>query len=331
MRINKPLSQESRILVSVAGSAFNAHLSRKHCVCAANSAFVVHSQQMRGIDMDKRDIAEVFRERLALVASRAGLNLSQLAEGIALDRSALSQMLSGRTTRLPRAETLLRLAARHNVSLDWLLGLSQDEALTAELAPAFALEQAGPDGDDPLLARWHSEAAGTKIRYVPSALPDLLRNEEIIAFDAKRTGVRVEAGLSEMQLRVDYNRRPETDMEVCMPRQTMEAFANGDGYWADLPKAARLRQLEHMARLIDDLYPTFRLFLFDGGATFSAPFTVFGPRRAAIYLGDAYLVLNARDAVASLARRFDQLVRMAVIHAHEAPGWCRELALKTHA
>jgi transcriptional regulator with XRE-family HTH domain len=275
--------------------------------------------------MNKYEIAEIFRGRLLLLSQRSGLNLSQMAAGIGLDRSALSQMLSGQTLRLPRAETLMRIAQRHSVSLDWLMGLSEDEALTAALTPAFEIEQASADGDDPLLARWHSEAAGTKIRYVPSNLPDLLRTEEVIAFDVRRMGSRLETEISEARTRVAYNRLPETDMEVVMPLQTLEQFAKGEGIWTGLDPAIRKRQLQHMAKLSDELYPTFRLLLFDGVKNYSSPFTVFGPRRASVYLGEAYLVLNAKDAVASLARRFDNLVREAVVHAHEIPAHSHEL------
>jgi transcriptional regulator with XRE-family HTH domain len=275
--------------------------------------------------MHKNQISEILRGRLILLSQRSGLNLSQMAVGIGLDRSALSQMLSGQTLRLPRAETLMRIAQRHSVSLDWLMGLSEDEALSAALTPAFEIEQTRPDGDDPLLARWHSEAAGTKIRYVPAALPDLLRTEDVITFDARRMGSRLETEISEARTRVAYNRQPETDMEVVMPLQTLQQFAKGEGIWAGLDASVRSHQLRHMGKLIDELYPTFRLFLFDGVKNYSAPFTVFGPRRASVYLGEAYLVLNAKDAVASLARRFDHLVRQAVVHAHEVPDYCEKL------
>jgi transcriptional regulator with XRE-family HTH domain len=268
--------------------------------------------------MDKRDLSAVFRQRLATLAERSGENLSRFAAGVGLDRSALSQIMSGDTTRLPRAETLIRIARRHDVSLDWLMGLSEDETLTAALSPSLQIEQASADGYDPLLAQWHAEAAGTKIRYVPSGLPDLMRTDEVAAFDALRFGLRTDSEISGTHERVDYNRRPETDTEVCLPMQTLAFFARGEGVWSGLPQAARRRQLQHMSALADELYPTFRLFLFDARRHFSAPFTVFGTRRAAVYLGDRYLVLNSREAVAEMARRFDHLVRSAVVHAHEA-------------
>lgn len=278
--------------------------------------------------MNKIQISEVFRGRLLLLSQRSGLNLSKLALGIGIDRSALSQMLTGQTLRLPRAETLIRIAQQYQVSLDWLLGLSEDEAITSALTPAFEIERASADGNDPLLARWHFEATGTKIRYIPTTLPDLLRTEEIIAFDSRRTGNLLETEMSEMRFRIEYNRQSETDMEVAMPLQSVEQFAKGESFWQGLDQNIRSRQLLHMAKLADELYPTFRLFMFDGSKDFSAPFTVFGPRRAAVYLGDSYLVLNSKDAITSLAKRFDHLVRQAVVHAHETPAFFKGLATK---
>ena len=117
--------------------------------------------------MDKRDLSTIFRERLKLLLTRSDLNQSAFATAVGIDRSALSQLLSGASTRLPRAETLLNIAAEFKVSLDWLLGLSQDEGVTGEIRESLEIEEA-PDGfDRTLLAKWHAEAVGTKIRYVP--------------------------------------------------------------------------------------------------------------------------------------------------------------------
>ena len=81
-----------------------------------------------------------------------------------------------------------------------------------------------------------------------------------------------------------------------------------------------------MAHLLDDLYPTFRLFLYDGRMRYSVPYTIFGSIRAAIYAGDMYLVLNATQPVRSLTRHFDNLIRAAEINAHESAGFARTLA-----
>lgn len=276
---------------------------------------------------DKRDIVRDFRERLQRLHARSGLNRSQFAQTVGVDRSALTHMLDGDSSRLPRAETLMRMASAHGVSLDWLLGLSADDAVSTAIKPALALEEVQNGGGETLLNSWHREAAGTKIRYVPTTVPDLLRTHAVIAHETRQYKRDLESQVGEMIARIDYNRRPETDMEVCMPVQTLEALADGSGIWRDLPRDVRAEQLAHMARLIDDLYPTFRLYLFDGQAQFSVPYTVFGPMRAAVYAGDMYLVLNAREAVATMTRHFDNLIRAATVQAHEVADHLRQLAV----
>ncbi|RUM99656.1 XRE family transcriptional regulator [Pseudaminobacter arsenicus] len=276
--------------------------------------------------MDKRDLSGLFRERLKTLLQRSGQNQSAFAASVGIDRSALSQLLSDATTRLPRAETLMTIAAEHKVSLDWLLGLSQDEGLTGEIRASLEIEE-GPGGfDRTLLAKWHAEAAGSKIRYVPAGIPDLLRTETLVAYEADIANRNRRAQAIETQYRIDYSRRPETDMEVCMPRHTLEIFARGLGVWDGLTEQQRRAQLNHMARLLDDLYPTFRLFLYDGRARYSIPYTIFGPYRAAIYVGDMYLVLNATAPIRTLTRHFDNLIRGADINAHEAADFARKLA-----
>jgi transcriptional regulator with XRE-family HTH domain len=276
--------------------------------------------------MDKRDLSGVFRDRLEILLRRSGENRSAFAAGVGIDRSALSQLLSGASTRLPRAETLLAIAERHHVSLDWLLGLSQDEGLSAEIRPTLELEESSGGAGSTLLARWHAEAAGTKIRYVPAGIPDLLRTHEVIEYEAGITNRDRDTEFDETQYRIDYNRRPETDMEVCMPIHTLEIFTKGNGIWSGLGPAARRRQLIHMARLLDDLYPSFRLYLYDGRGRYSIPYTIFGQIRAAIYVGEMYMVLNATEPVHILTRHFDNLIRAAVVNAHEAADHARKLA-----
>ncbi|MBR7513197.1 helix-turn-helix transcriptional regulator, partial [Mycobacterium tuberculosis] len=77
--------------------------------------------------------------------NRSGDNQSSFAAAVGIDRSALSQLLSGQSTRLPRVETLLNIAERYAVSLDWLLGLSQDEGIIGELRASMEIEE-GVDG-----------------------------------------------------------------------------------------------------------------------------------------------------------------------------------------
>lgn len=278
--------------------------------------------------MDKRDLSGLFRERLKTLLLRSGRNQSAFAESVGIDRSALSQLLSGASTRLPRAETLLNIAEHHKVSLDWLLGLSQDEGLTAEIRASLEIEEAPGGFDRTLLAKWHSEAAGTKIRYVPAGIPDLLRTEALIGYESEITEKNRASQAGETQYRIDYSRRPETDMEVCMPRHTLEIFALGLGVWDRFSEKDRKAQLRHMAELLGDLYPTFRLYLYDGRKRYSVPYTIFGSLRAAIYVGEMYLVLNALQPIRTLTRHFDNLVRAAEVNAHEAADFAAGLASK---
>ncbi|GAA4115714.1 helix-turn-helix domain-containing protein [Aminobacter aganoensis] len=277
--------------------------------------------------MDKRDLSGIFRDRLKSLVQRSGLNQSAFAASVGIDRSALSQLLSGATIRLPRAETLLTIASAHRVSLDWLLGLSQDEGVTGEIRESLEIEEASGGFERTLIAKWHAEAAGTKIRYVPAGIPDLLRTEALVDYEADISNKNREVQAGETQYRIDYNRRPETDMEVCMPRHTLEIFARGLGVWSGFPETDRKQQLRHMADLLDDLYPTFRLFLYDGRMRYSVPYTIFGHSRAAIYVGDMYLVLYATDPIRTLTRHFDNLIRAADINAHETAAFARRLAV----
>jgi transcriptional regulator with XRE-family HTH domain len=276
--------------------------------------------------MDKRDLSTVFRDRLALLLARHGRNQSSFAASVGIDRSALSQLLSGQSTRLPRAETLLNIAETYGVSLDWLMGQSQDEGLASEIRESLEIEEGTGGFDHTLLAAWHAEAAGTKVRYVPAGIPDLLRTDAVIAYEAGITRRSRENQIDEKEYRIGYNRRPETDMEVCMPRHMLEIFAKGNGIWSGLSAADRREQLDHMSTLIDDLYPGFRLYLYDGRQRYSIPYTIFGQIRAAIFVGDMYLVLNAVTPIQKLTRHFDNLIRAAEINAHETAEYCRNLA-----
>ena len=106
-------------------------------------------------------------------------------------------------------------------------------------------------------------------------------------------------------------------MECCSSTQAITSFARGEGIWSRLGAAARRDQLDRMIQLVDELYPTFRWFLFDGSKRYAAPVTVFGAQRAALYLGRLYLVLTSSEHVRTLSRHFDSLVRDA---EHQATG-----------
>ncbi len=267
--------------------------------------------------MDRREIVEVFRERLGEVIDRSGLSRSAFAGEIGHDRSTLSQLLSPEHVRLPRAETIAAIAEHAQVSVDWLLGLSQDGQLGADMLPQaleLEIEPGGSSPADERLKRWHAEAAGYKIRYVPSSLPDLLKSEAVIRYEFQTQDSRLpKVRMEEAERRLAYSRRPETDMEVCSSAQSLEGFARGEGIWSGVSVEDRRDQIDRMIRTLDELYPTLRWFLFDGLKSYCAPMTIFGPLRAAVYIGDMYLVLNSTEHIRELTYHFDNLIRAAVV------------------
>ena len=269
--------------------------------------------------MDRRETVEVFKDRLAELIRRSGISRAAFAARSGLDRSTLSQLLAPGNTRLPRAETLAAIAQRESVALDWLLGLSQEDYLGPGILP-ISLEVAHePDAPvDQRLAAWHAEAAGYKIRYVPTTLPDLLKTPEVVDFEFEAQGRSVrDIQIDQGAARLAYVRRPDTDIEACCSIQSVEAFARGHDLWQRLPRDIRLAQLRHMIDLLDELYPTFRWFLFDGLQKFAAPYTIFGPMRGAVYMGGMYFVLNSTEHLRVLTRHFEDLIRAAVVQPPE--------------
>ena len=277
--------------------------------------------------MNRRETVEVFRERLGEVIERSGLTRSAFAKQIGLDRSTLSQLLASETVRLPRADTIATIAATQQVSVDWLLGLSQEGHLGPNVisqAPEIA-QGAGSPADE-RLQRWHAEAAGYKIRYVPSTLPDLLKLETVIQYEYGAQGsVMPQVHQDMAEKRLAYSRRPETDMEVCTSFQSVEEFARGEGIWRDLPLEVRREQLHWMTALADELYPTFRWFLFNGLQEYCVPVTIFGPKRAAVYFGGMYFVFSSTEHIRAMTQHFDGLIRAAVVQPREVPGFLSTL------
>ena len=277
--------------------------------------------------MKRRQTVEVFRERLNEVIARSGLSRAAFAARAGLDRSTLSQLLSPGNERLPRTETIAAIAAREQVSVDWLLGISQEGRLEAGvLAKVLEIESGAGAPSDARLARWRAEAAGYKIRYVPTTLPDLLKTEDVIryeysAYEAAMPKVRLE----QAEEGLAYLRKPETDSEVCSSLQSLRSFALGQDIWGGLALASRIAQLEAAAALADELYPSFRWFLFDGLQRYSVPLTIFGPKRAAIYLGDMYFVFNSTEHIRVLTQHFDDLIRGAVVQPPDVIALLGEL------
>ncbi len=278
--------------------------------------------------VDRRTMLRTFRSRLADVVRASGLTVSRFASETGLDRSTLTQLLAAENRRLPRIETLTAVAATHQVSIDWLIGLSESGPMQAEMMAeqaSFALEARAPN--DERLIGWFAEAAGYKIRYVPSTVPDLLKTEAVFHHELGQWATaRPEQKIETAAVRLAWTRDHGSDMECCSSIQSIDGLARGEGIWHDLPAAARRDQLTRMAALVDELYPTFRWFLFDGLQRFSVPVTIFGPQRASLYLGQMYLVLTSSDHVRTLTGHFDELIRGAVVQPPDVAAHIARLA-----
>ena len=282
---------------------------------------------MEGADSNhRRGVLEIFRDRLSALIAASGMNRSAFAAAAQIDRSTLSQLLSETNRRLPRVETLTAIAARHQVSIDWLLGLTNTESMRAEwMNEQMSFETDALAPNDERLIAWLREAVGYKIRYVPSTLPDLLKTEEVIRYEmhdyvTARPEQKIETALACLT----WTRSPDTELECCASVQSVEAFARGGGIWRQLPRRERLAQLDRMSDLCADLYPTLRWFLFDGRERYAAPVTIFGQQRAALYLGQMYLVLTSAEHVRTLTRQFDGLIRGAVVQPPDVPAFLAE-------
>lgn len=103
-------------------------------------------------------------------------------------------------------------------------------------------------------------------------------------------------------------------------------FARGEGAWRHLPARDRRRQLEHMAGEVDRLYPSYRWFLFDVREAFAAPYTVFGQRRAALYIGAMFFVFTSSEHIRELTGHFDALIRLARVQPNETSAFIARLA-----
>ncbi len=277
--------------------------------------------------LDKRARAALFRTRLQQAAQTAGISQAALARAVGVNRSTLSQLISGEETRLPNAQLAAECAAALGVSADWLLGLTERPERAADLLAASMLMTEAPRAliDEQIFA-WHREAAGYKIRHVPATLPDMLKTHTILRWEYEpHLGVTVDQAIGATEDRLSWMRSAGSDYEIAMPLHEVEAFARAEGYYRGLPAAARREQIDWLISVHDQLYPGLRLFLFDARRVFSSPITVFGPLLAVLYLGRNYLAFRDVDRVRSFTQHFDWLVREAELPTRDVPRLLAEL------
>lgn len=281
--------------------------------------------------MKKQEIVGIFRKRLLESMQTRGLNQSALSRETGVDRSTLSQLLAEENLRMPRADTVASLARSLQVSTDWLLGLSQDSRFGAEiLRQSFEVAPHEQSPADDNLKRWYEEAEGLKIRYVPVQLPDVVKTDQVLEYEYGEVAERpVSRAKGQARYHLNFSRGPDNDLEICMPLQNLLGFCRGEGLWRDLGREARAEQIDAMLETLEELYPSVRLYLYDSRKRYSVPYTIFGARRAAVYVGQMYFAFTTTEYVRVLVRHFDNLVRNAEVHAHEAVDFLKSQAISS--
>ena len=277
---------------------------------------------------DKRDRAELFRRRLLHAMRINDITQSALARAISVDRSTVSQLLSGEGARLPNAQVVGECAASLGVSADWLLGLSErPESADDVVANALAVTQAPRALVDEQIFDWHREAAGYKIRHVPAGMPDLLKTPAMLEWEySPHLGRTTEQAIGASEDRLNLMLTSKSDYEIALPLHEIESFLNAESYYRGLPLETRLAQVEHMRVLYRRLYPRLRIYLFDARRLYSSPITVFGPLLAVIYVGRHYLAFRDTGRVQTILDHFDQLVRESTVSDREFPAFLDESA-----
>lgn len=278
--------------------------------------------------LDKRDRSDLFRRRLGQALTERGMSQSALAREVGIDRSTVSQILSGGDTRLPNAQVVAECASTLGVSGDWLLGLTDLPERAADLLAASILMTEAPRAlVDEQIFTWHQEAAGYKIRHVPAAFPDMLKTHDVLRWEyAPHLGRTIDQAIGASDDRLTWMRSTRSDYEIAMPLFEVASLIAGTGYYDGLSKPMRKAQVDHLIELHAQLYPSLRVYLFDARRLLSAPVTVFGPLIGVIYLGQHYLAFRDTERVTALIRHFDLLVREAHVSSREFPEHLRKLA-----
>ena len=153
---------------------------------AAIGRLVAQNYSRDGVrTVDKRDLSKSVPRAAEDAAARAPTSTSRLSprQSASTARRCRSCCPAPRRgCRAPKRCSTSPPSTRCRSTGCW--ASARTRALTGEIRESLEIEEA-PDGfDRTLLARWHAEAAGTKIRYVPAGIPDLLRTEALIDYEA---------------------------------------------------------------------------------------------------------------------------------------------------
>ena len=179
---------------------------------------------------------------------------------------------------------------------------------------------------DAQIFAWQQEATGYKIRHVPAGLPDMIKIHEMLEWEYEPTlGRTIGQAIGASEDRLNWMSNAQSDSEIALPLHELYAFARAESYYHDCPRDIRIKQLEHLKTLVQRLYPSLRLSLFDARLVYSAPITIFGPLLAVIYLGQKYLVFRDRERISALSQHFDGLIREAHVGSRGLPDLIQTL------
>ena len=278
-------------------------------------------------NIDKRIRAENFRTRLLQAMSDCNMSQSALARKIGVDRSTISQLISGDGARLPNAQVIGECAFVLKVSADWLLSLSDRPERAADLlASSLELTRAPRAMVDEQIFQWHKEAAGYKIRHVPATLPDMFKTDALLKWEyALHLGKTTQQAIGASRDRLNWMANSNSDYEIAMPVHELLCFATAEGYYRDLPLEVRLAQLDRFLELSEQLYPRVRIYLFDAHQLYSSPVTIFGPLLSVLYVGQHYLAFRDSERIAAFTEHFDNLVRQANIGTRDLSDYLKSL------
>ena len=274
---------------------------------------------------NKQSLAALFQTRLRESFDVQDLNPTRFCRKHDIDRTTFTQLLTSDQHRLPRAETIVKIAQALEVSIDWLLGLSvHKERGEGILQSSIDIQKTceEPSAED-IWLEWHREDPHQKVRHVPATLPVPLKGEEF--FVAEYTPL-----IGADQARLEYRKIAtfsfSQEYEICMPIQSLKDFVAGAFIYGDMDPAIRRQQLEHMAAETDRRYPRMRFYLYDVREIIVPPYTIFGGNRAVLYFDEKYIFFNAENYISFFQQEFDSLIRCAVVHPHEVSGALRDMA-----
>lgn len=271
--------------------------------------------------------AALFQARLRNTLKSAELSQAKLADLIGSDRSTISQILSEQSTRVPSAHLVAQIAEALGITSDWLLGLTdRPERPTELIAAHMSVTEALRSPYDEQIAQWLDESVGYKVRHVPATLPDMLKTEALQRWEYQDSFAKTPAqAVRATEDLVSWIGTSGSDYEIAFPVHELTSFALGQGYYASLPQAVRIEQLLHIRAVHKLLFPRLRITLFDAQTVYSAPITVYGPQRAALYIGRYHFAFREKEQINRLIEHFDWLVREAVVDSKEIEQYITDL------